>query len=132
MGVVPEELNDACHRAVTYIPDDCPLPDDLPESNNEFDADNVDFRSDKVANHAAKRIERLEKFLAIPDLPESKGSDGWIPVTQRLPEDNEKVLTITEDGWYRIMTYGSTGCGFPSQVTHWQPLPAVPQEKGEK
>ena len=56
---------------------------------------------------------------------------NWVAITDALPNANEEVLTITADGWYRVMTYGSTGSRFGykiygSQVTHWMHLPKPP------
>jgi hypothetical protein len=52
--------------------------------------------------------------------------EGWISVKDKLPLVNDEVLTITSDGWQRIITYGSTMRGFPDLVTHWMPLPKSP------
>jgi hypothetical protein len=56
----------------------------------------------------------------------------WIPVTERLPEENTAVMTYRESGiqvefrWYK----GWDNDEFtPCQVTHWMPLPQPP--KGE-
>lgn len=43
--------------------------------------------------------------------------EGWISVKDKLPLVNDEVLTITSDGWQRIITYGSTMRGFPDLVT---------------
>ena len=54
----------------------------------------------------------------------------WISVDDRLPKHGEEVLTITKGNWYRITQFGSIGKGrFPSQVTHWMPLPEPPKVK---
>ena len=58
---------------------------------------------------------------------------NWIPVTERLPEDLQNV--ITWDGsdvlicrFYKTgCTFGNDECGYV-QVTHWMPLPPIPNE----
>lgn len=64
---------------------------------------------------------------------------NWIPVSERLPKDDGKVLAIVkEDGYNRIAFVFYEGrrwwdCfydGFQNiNVTHWMPLPEPP--KGE-
>jgi|GEM_PF-5937700 len=78
------------------------------------------------------------------DLPESKGStelpksDGWIPVSERLSEGGENVMLTnghyTGEGYITIQgKYYMFKLRSEFQATHWQPLPAVPQDrKGEK
>lgn len=55
----------------------------------------------------------------------------WIPVEERLPGYNQRVLAFTPDTDNtredtRIIIYGSIPSGFPSGVTHWMPLPTKP------
>ncbi len=66
--------------------------------------------------------EQAVKLYTLPHV------SNWVAITESLPKANEEVLTITTDGWYRVMTYGSMGSKFPSQVTHWMPLPEPPTE----
>lgn len=62
-------------------------------------------------------------------------ADEWIPVTERLPEEN---------GWYLVVMLGNVrflefrlcaswawwdidDCGY-CNITHWMPLPHAPEE----
>ncbi|WP_227550588.1 DUF551 domain-containing protein [Klebsiella quasipneumoniae] len=71
--------------------------------------------------------------------------DTWIPVSERMPEDEQEVLTINKMG-HRFVSFFDKHSGLffdrldaPAAcciehvlVTHWMPLPAGPQEvKGE-
>ncbi|WP_431734124.1 DUF551 domain-containing protein [Klebsiella aerogenes] len=68
-------------------------------------------------------------------------SDTWIPVSERMPEDEQEVLTINRMG-HRFVSFFDKHSGLffdrldaPSAcciehvlVTHWMELPAAPQE----
>lgn len=76
---------------------------------------------------------KLGNSSAIPDI--------WIPVSERMPEDEQEVLTINKMG-YRFVSFFDKHSGLffdrldaPSAcciehvlVTHWMELPAAPQE----
>ena len=80
-----------------------------------------------LTEHHAK--EKLEWLKMIKDIAEY--CSKWIPVTERLPEDNRKVLICSEKGTVLIMSYDhywETWRGFSSiHVTHWMPLPKPPE-----
>lgn len=78
--------------------------------------------------------------------PEQNGdtpaqSQGWIPVSEQMPEDQQEVLTINKMG-HRFVSFFDKHSGLffdrldaPAAcciehvlVTHWMPLPAAPQE----
>ncbi|HBU0988268.1 TPA: DUF551 domain-containing protein [Klebsiella pneumoniae] len=83
-------------------------------------------------------------LAAAPQLP---GSDPatvpgkWIPVSERMPEDEQEVLTINRMG-HRFVSFFDKHSGLffdrldapaaccleHALVTHWMPLPASPQE----
>ncbi|HCR0825545.1 TPA: DUF551 domain-containing protein [Klebsiella aerogenes] len=66
---------------------------------------------------------------------------GWIPVSERMPEDEQEVLTINRMG-HRFVSFfdkhsglffdwldAPVACNIEHVlVTHWMPLPAAPQE----
>lgn len=66
---------------------------------------------------------------------------GWIPVTERLPDENEKVIIYTRvgiitTGWYTELHGVSYDKGFETEsgfmwlgtVPYWMPLPEGPKE----
>ncbi|MHB3931743.1 DUF551 domain-containing protein [Klebsiella pneumoniae] len=68
-------------------------------------------------------------------------NQGWIPVSERMPEDEQEVLTINKMG-HRFVSFFDKHSGLffdrldaPAAyciehvlVTHWMPLPAAPHE----
>lgn len=64
---------------------------------------------------------------------------GWIPVTERLPENDNEVLTASgqtvqilfydhdDADWYTVDSDISVHL-FCDNVTHWMPLPEPPKE----
>lgn len=59
----------------------------------------------------------------------------WIPVTERLPEDGERVLVCTQTRKIKDARYSKRRNLFVTSgqitVTHWKPLPPLPGE-GQK
>ena len=57
----------------------------------------------------------------------------WIPVTDRLPQDDEDVL-VWVNGTHRDMAYRDEGVWYDEEhnhlknITHWMPLPEPPKE----
>ena len=59
--------------------------------------------------------------------------DQWISVEERLPENNDLVLTYSYEisgHKYRLLVPNTQIKIFPDAVTHWQPLPPLPEQEG--
>lgn len=61
-------------------------------------------------------------------------ADGWIPVSEKLPEKQQTVIVYSQYGtslgwilWNEWMTIEGL-CKPGATVTHWMPLPKPPQE----
>lgn len=68
--------------------------------------------------------------------------DGWIPVSEQMPEDEQEVIVQNKLG-YRYVSYfdehsglffdmpggNQVNCIEHILVTHWMPLPAAPQQE---
>lgn len=68
--------------------------------------------------------------------PDEHGVMRWIPVTEKIPPDQEEVLVLTKSkngvrnvdkGYWAIDHFIHRG---RAQVTHWMPLPEPPEMDG--
>ncbi|EEY8719812.1 DUF551 domain-containing protein [Escherichia coli] len=61
--------------------------------------------------------------------------DGWIPVSERMPEPYEYVLVTDGFDGCEVMRVNADGYWgpakslYPGSITHWMPLPAAPQQE---
>ena len=100
---------------------------------------------DSVDDDRIDGIKRIVRELAAATTGIPIISDTWIPVGERMPEDEQEVLTRNRMG-HRFVSFFDKHSGLffdridaPAAcsiehvlVTHWMPLPAAPQEvKGE-
>lgn len=65
-----------------------------------------------------------------------QGSDRWIPVSERMPEDRISVILwdaeigeVTSGHYsHKTQTFYHCGDAIENEITHWMPPPCAPQE----
>ena len=65
-----------------------------------------------------------------------KAPDGWIPVSERMPEDRKQVILwdaeigeVTSGHYsHKTQTFYHCGDAIENEITHWMPPPCAPQE----
>ncbi|WP_407302277.1 DUF551 domain-containing protein [Klebsiella quasipneumoniae] len=87
----------------------------------------------EAAPHDTPALNSVQSVVTVPG--------KWIPVSERMPDDEQEVLTINKMG-HRFVSFFDKHSGLffdrldaPAAcciehvlVTHWMPLPAAPQE----
>ena len=81
----------------------------------------------------SKNAELLDVLMkaadAIEVLSKMEKTTQWIPVTERLPKEQETVLTWGEQGIILLnWRHDNKWCCCLGDVTHWMPLPEPPKE----
>ena len=84
-----------------------------------------------LMTYAADAIEELSKMETT--------TPRWIPVTERLPNENDRYLTISVEPWFGTTVVDTMrwsgvwmydGRQTEATVTHWMPLPKPPKDGG--
>lgn len=120
------------------------------ESDGYFAVRGKDCFDDQDENYCGPAIDRLAAYedtgLTPGDVVDLMGNHGmalselakvpkWIPVTERLPEEDERVLvylspkdfTYTRIDTDRLLFGKWTRWG--KRVSHWMPLPQAPRKE---
>jgi len=71
--------------------------------------------------------------------PQPVAQDGWIPISERLPDPGDCWVLVYADGamncmaWHDGAWHDWTNAQahniFPDEITHWMPLPSAPEVK---
>lgn len=113
---------------------------------NDLHTERLDYASEYIP-----LIDAAQQLAAYEDtglIPEEVQQMRWIPVEERLPEENVTVLAFNVDphaekyvlARYRVVVhFGRCWCQFDQEydswcascwkVTHWMPLPQPPKEE---
>lgn len=82
-------------------------------------------------------ISNRELLILQQRIAELEAAQRWIPVGERLPEAETRVLAATPTGYMEVdwrFSEPIIDCGFANffsldNVTHWMPLPEPPEEE---
>lgn len=127
--------SDCFERQPLYVAPPAPgVPDDVRQALCIMDDEII---AELDAEESASRAAMLQAGNS-PVTP-----DGWIPVSERLPERDVDVQVYCADkkeqmvgymerneteGWFRFASLPNGG-GVYCKPTHWMPLPAAPQQE---
>ena len=105
-------------------------------------AENADLRKEIEWKDMVIALAQRKQAEAEAERAALREKQRWIPVTERLPERDVQVL-----GWYKdnpfsqyrpeVVAWNGNGWVFVyahryvTNVTHWMPLPAAPEEEGK-
>ncbi|EIV2907350.1 DUF551 domain-containing protein [Citrobacter braakii] len=108
----------AAPRPAPLMPDEMAISDDMNLYQKSF-----------AQGHNACRAAMLQAGNS-PVTP-----DGWIPVSERMPNKLMPVMVMYEDGemWSAMWSgqFWDDGCTIPDPhaITHWREMPAAPQQE---
>ncbi|MES3654498.1 DUF551 domain-containing protein [Escherichia coli] len=119
-----------------------PAPVSVPaamEMDDDFDSA---FEHGKAVGWNAYRTAMLQSFGNSEQLNSPVIPDGWVACSERMPEDEQEVLTRNKMGhcfvsffdehsglFFDRIDVAAACCIEHILVTHWMPLPAAPQQE---
>ena len=149
-------VSDACHDITNIEADRMEIQGDKLMVYSRFDevntaaaelierltAENADLRKEIEWKDMVIALAQRKQAEAEAERAALREKQRWIPVTERLPERDVQVL-----GWYKdnpfsqyrpeVVAWNGNGWVFVyahryvTNVTHWMPLPAAPEEEGK-
>lgn len=96
-----------------------------------------DWNKGTMAGHHRDKLCRAVEECRAAMLQGAEPVQGWIPCSERMPEKWLPVMVMYADGemWSAIWTGtrwdDGTDVPDPHTVTHWQEMPAAPQQEAE-
>ena len=93
----------------------------------------IDAKAASEINQLLDEIKHLKPTICTVDEEIEVVDRRWIPVTEKLPEDNTAVIVATDNGIVFQCLYAYDGWdlweGNEVNITHWQPMPQPPKEE---
>ena len=101
-------------------------------------AENADLRKEIEWKDMVITLAQRKQAEAEAERDALREKQRWIPVTERLPDDDATVLTY-KNGILEVQKYEKGRNGWScngwfwsmANVTHWMPLPEAPEEGGK-
>ena len=114
-----------------------PHPDALAmEALEALEAENKQLRAEVEQLRQALHDARIENSGQAAELERIHAKRRWIPIKERLPEQNIEVLVVwgsvhnPDIAWMIDDSNWESITGLPiSKITHWMPLPQAPREE---
>ena len=122
--------------------------DELAKRLQDFAAGTARDEDAQLAFEAADAIEELSReyesvaasLTESVELVRKLQQPRWIPVTERLPEEDSDVIAFTDEGMMFTVQYmgimgdepvfdDDNGSAWAGEITHWMPLPEPPTEE---
>ena len=113
--------------------------------NKEFEKiiEKLEMEMKASSGYSAERVSAFSRAIEIVKQEAEQYNNGWIPVSEKLPEDFETYLVTNVDSYGQRHTYKGWD-GVEHNIWHmegnserkmnvvaWQPLPQPYQQKGE-
>ena len=80
-----------------------------------------------ISDDATEGFSLIGPIYSVPQ-PAPVVPGKWIPVSERMPEDEEQYYLTYSEGDGVCRSYFFDGYFADQYITHWMPLPAAPQE----
>lgn len=120
---------DEAIRYYSHLADECRRKADI-ERNDYMDLKDLTVECEQLVdwlNELKVLREKIQKLL------EKQEQDGWIPVTERLPEENGRYIICYEDAttfldyfngkWFFPLGKHAMACEETGTIIAWRPLP---------
>lgn len=75
------------------------------------------------------RDDAKQKWNTRTEVERLRAERRWIPVEEQLPETEEEVATLWYNGFHSVARLYKGRWSSGARVTHWMPLPPLPEKE---